>query len=181
MATAQSGDAPTDTGSQPADNDWVKASTYGNKWLLYLRSPNGKALDRALVRYTGLSLITWAFARVGDKPYTPTLLLTTIGCRTGAQRSSALPFFPVGDDLIVVGSAGGGPTNPKWVSNLKADPHCWLTIKRRTVAATGRAAAGEEWARLFEEVALQHLGLRDYQTSARRYGRDVPLVVLTLR
>ena len=72
MATAQGGDAPADTGSQPADDEWLRTSTYGNRWLLYLRSPNGKALDRALVRYTGLSLITWAFARVGNKPYTPT-------------------------------------------------------------------------------------------------------------
>jgi deazaflavin-dependent oxidoreductase (nitroreductase family) len=166
---------------RPPDDEWLKESTYGNRWLLYLRSPKGKAFDRTLVRWTGLSLITWAFARVGKKSYQPTLLLTTIGCRTGRLRSSALPYFPVGDDLVVVGSAGGGPNDPKWVSNLRADSHCWLTIRRRTVPATGRTATGAEREQLFEEVAKTHLGLRDYQTSARRYGRDVPLVVLSLR
>ena len=163
---------------QEAKRDAARASAHGNRWLLLLRSPYGKAFDRALVRWTGWSLVTWAFARAGGHPYTPSLVLQTIGRRSGRVRASVLPYFPVGDDLVVCGSKGGGPLDPLWVENVRADGNCWLRIRRRLVPARGHEATGEERERLYPLVAGLHPGLDGYQERAGGYGRDVPLVVL---
>jgi deazaflavin-dependent oxidoreductase (nitroreductase family) len=163
---------------QQAMRDAARASAHGNRWLMLLRSRRGKAFDRALVRWTGWSLVTWAFARVGGHPYTPSLLLQTIGRKSGRIRSSVLPYFHIGDELVVCGSKGGGPIDPLWAENLRADGNCWLVVKRRVVPAWGHEATGAERARLYPVVAGLHPGLDAYQERASGYGRDVPLVVL---
>ena len=174
----------TDEAHRATDVDFrevVQWSTGGNKWLMSLRSRAGKSADRFLVRWVGWSLMTWGYAKAAGNPYQPTLLLQTIGRSSGLIRGSALPYYPVGDDLVVCGSNGGGPKDPMWVHNIRGDGHCWLRIKRRLLAADARVALGEERKRLFPIVSGLHPGLQRYQDQASTYGRDVPLVVLTPR
>jgi deazaflavin-dependent oxidoreductase (nitroreductase family) len=159
----------------------VRWSTGGDRWLMSLRSRPGKALDRFLVRWVGWSLVTWGYARAAGNPYQPTMLLQTIGRASGLIRTSVLPYYPVGDDLIVCGSNGGGPKDPMWVHNVRSDGHCWLRIKRRLLPANGHVAMGEERDRLFPIVSELHPGLQRYQNQASTYGRDVPIVVITPR
>jgi deazaflavin-dependent oxidoreductase (nitroreductase family) len=184
--------APNEPGSAAAEaskpaaaevdfRDVIKFSTRGNRWLVMLRSPVGKAVDRFLVRWVGWSLVTWGYAKAAGNPYQPTMLLHTIGRRTGVLRTSTLPYYRVGDDLIVCGSNGGGPKDPMWVGNIRGDSHCWLRIGRKFVPADGHVALGEERDELFPVVAKLHPGLERYQTQSSSYGRDVPLVVLTPR
>ena len=159
----------------------TRFSSGGRTNLIILRGARGRAVDRWLVRWLGWSMITWQYTRAAGRAYQPTLLLTTIGRRTGRLRSSALPYYPVGDDLVVCGTRGGGPLDPLWVGNLRADPNCWLRVRRRLVPATGRIVDGEERAALFDVVADLHGGLRRYQKQAATHGREIPLVVLTPR
>lgn len=172
----------TDEASAEVDfREVVRWSTGGNKWLTLLRSPAGKSLDRFLVRWAGWSLITWGYARAAGHRYQPTMLLHTIGRRTGLIRTTALPYYPVGDDLVVCGSNGGGPKDPMWVHNVRDDGHTWLRIKRRLIPADAHVALGEERDRLFPIVSGLHPGLQRYQDQSSTYGRDVPLVVLSPR
>jgi len=159
----------------------TRFSSGGRSHLIILRGAWGRAVDRWLVRWLGWSMITWQYTRAAGRRYQPTLLLTTIGRRSGRLRSSALPYYPVGGDLVVCGTRGGGPYDPLWVGNLRADPHCWLRVRRRLVPATARVAEGDERAALFGTVADLHGGLRRYQDQAATYGREVPLVLLTPR
>jgi deazaflavin-dependent oxidoreductase (nitroreductase family) len=159
----------------------MRFSAQGRTWLIVLRGSWGAAIDRFLVRWTGFSMITWQYAKATGRRYNPTLLLTTIGCRTGELRTSALPYFAIGDELIVCGTRGGGPTHPMWVSNVRADPHCWLRIRRHLVPASGRVVTGVERERLFDAVSKVHLGLRRYQDQAATHGREIPLVALSPR
>jgi deazaflavin-dependent oxidoreductase (nitroreductase family) len=159
----------------------TRFSSGGRSHLIILRGAWGRAVDRWLVRWTGWSMITWQYTRAAGRPYQPSLLLTTIGRRTGLLRSSVLPYYPVGGDLVVCGTRGGGPWDPLWADNIRADGHCWLRARRRLVPALARVASGEERARLFETVAAMHGGLRRYQVQAAAHGREIPLVVLTPR
>jgi deazaflavin-dependent oxidoreductase (nitroreductase family) len=173
-----------DDSPKPATVDFrevVRWSTGGNRWLMLLRSPAGKSLDRFLVRWAGWSLVTWGYARAAGNPYQPTLLLHTIGRRTGRIRTTALPYYPVGGDLVVCGSNGGGPKDPMWVHNIRSDGHTWLRIKCRLIPADAHVALGEERDSLFPTVSALHPGLQRYQDQASSYGRDVPIVVLSKR
>jgi deazaflavin-dependent oxidoreductase (nitroreductase family) len=172
------GDSPR-RGSREERIELTRFSSGGRSRFIILRGAWGRAVDRWLVRWTGWSMITWQYTRAAGRPYQPSLLLTTIGRKTGALRSSVLPYYRVGDDLVVCGTRGGGPHDPLWAGNIRADAHCWLRVRRRLVPATGRVASGAERAALFETVAEQHGGLRRYQQQASTYGREVPLVVLT--
>jgi deazaflavin-dependent oxidoreductase (nitroreductase family) len=173
-------DGPT-RGSRAERLALTRFSSGGRSHLIILRGDWGRAVDRFLVRWMGWSMITWQYTRAAGRRYQPSLLLTTIGRRTGQLRSSVLPYYRVGDDLVVCGTRGGGPYDPLWADNLRTDAHCWLRVRRRSVPATGRVATGEERAALFEAVAAQHGGLRRYQQQASAYGREMPLVVLTPR
>jgi deazaflavin-dependent oxidoreductase (nitroreductase family) len=150
----------------------------GRTWFVVLRGARGRAIDRFLVRYTGYSLITLQYAKAAGNPYTPTLLLTTIGRRTGELRECALPYVRVGDDLVVVGSRAGGPVDPQWVHNLRAHPQVWITVDRRRRPALAHVAEGEERAALFDVVSAAKPSLAHYQARADTHGRLIPLVVL---
>jgi len=159
----------------------TRFSSGGRGQFIVLRGSWGRVIDRFLVRWTGWSMITWQYTRAAGRAYQPTLLLTTIGRTTGLLRSSALPYYRVGDDLVVCGTRGGGPHDPLWVGNLKADPQCWLRVGRRLIPASARVASGEERVELFETLAPMHGGLLRYQKQAATYGREIPLVILTPR
>jgi deazaflavin-dependent oxidoreductase (nitroreductase family) len=160
----------------------VNFSAHGRPWVIVMKpTPRGKAIDRALVRWAGFSLISYEFAKAAGRPYhRDHLLLTSIGWRSGNLVTSCLPFYRHGEDLVVCGTKGGGPSDPFWVKNLEAEPRCWIRVNRRQTAATARVSAGSERTRVFESVARQHPDLERYQAQTTQLGRDVPLVLLTL-
>ena len=71
-------------------------------------------VERALVRYTGYSLLSRHVTRRIGVSYVPTLLLVSIGQRSGELREAPLFYFEDGDDYFVVGSIGGSPRHPEW-------------------------------------------------------------------
>jgi deazaflavin-dependent oxidoreductase (nitroreductase family) len=52
----------------------------------------------------------------------PVIIVTNTGNKTGAIRKTPLMRAKDGDSYILVGSVGGGPKNPVWVYNLRANP-----------------------------------------------------------
>lgn len=52
----------------------------------------------------------------------PCIIVTHKGRRTGGIRKIPLMRVKVGDAYVLVGSMGGAPQNPSWVSNLRANP-----------------------------------------------------------
>ena len=58
-----------------------------------------------------------------------TLLLTTIGRKSGLQRTTPLIFARDGDNYLVVASMGGAPQHPQWYRNLVANPHVQLQVQ----------------------------------------------------
>jgi deazaflavin-dependent oxidoreductase (nitroreductase family) len=183
MTSESAGETPEGLEAMSTPAGRLKFSSHGKPWMIVLKpTPRGKAVDRLICRWTGHSLITFEFAKAAGRPYfRNNLLLTTIGSKTGELRTSCLPYFRYGDELVVCGTKGGGPSNPFWVGNLVADPQCWIRIKRRQVAATARVAVGTERDEVFAAVARQHLDLERYQAQTTTFGRDVPLVMISPR
>jgi deazaflavin-dependent oxidoreductase (nitroreductase family) len=162
-------------------NEAISYSSRGNTRWIILKGSRGRAFDRALVRYLGYSFITWQYAKAAGVGYRSTLLLTTIGKRSGQLRARALPYHRDGDGFVVVGSNGGGPKDPDWVWNVRANDSAWVHVKRRKVAVTAHVAEGAEYERLFAMISAKGDSLARYQERASTFGRTVPLVVLKPR
>ncbi len=89
----------------------------------------------------------------GDGPSgLPTLLLTTIGRKSGKERVVALAFLPDGEEMVVVGSLAGYDNHPAWVLNLRANPDCWVQLDDKKYTAVARDAEEHERDGLWEKL-----------------------------
>src|SRR6516165_4693174 len=76
----------------------------------------------------------WDASLGGGKGMVPTLLLTTIGRKTGRSLILPLIFGRSGKDYVVVASKGGAPAHPSWYLNLQAKPEVQLQVKAEKFA-----------------------------------------------
>ena len=106
----------------------------------------------------------------------PTLLLTTIGRRSGEARTNALIFGRDGSDYLVVASMGGAPTHPNWYWNLLAQPSAEIQVRAVQIKVTARTAEDDEKPRLWK---IMSDGWPNYDVYQSRTDRVIPLVVLT--
>ena len=137
-------------------------------------------LHQAIYRGTHGWIGRWLIGR-------PTLLLTTLGRRTGRQRTNALIYFKDGASLVVVASNGGSDHSPGWVVNLRSEPHVRVQVGRRKWSATAHVAMPEERARLWPLVNRHNRGLAPlchfgahgrYDAYQRHTSREIPIVIL---
>ena len=61
----------------------------------------------------------------------PTLILTTLGRRSGKPRRLALIYGTDGDRYIVVASKGGAAKHPEWYLNLRDNPEVAQAIENK--------------------------------------------------
>lgn len=151
-------------------------SSGGNRNRIFLRGKWGLAIDTAILWLTGYSLMTKQYSAATGSPYQETLLLYTQGAKSGKTRRAGLPFFTVDGDRVVRGSNGGGPTDPHWVFNVRANSSAKIRVARRTRAVRAHVAEGEERARLFEILSKMSKSTEGYQRMCA--PRELPLVVL---
>jgi deazaflavin-dependent oxidoreductase (nitroreductase family) len=105
----------------------------------------------------------------------PTLLLTTIGRRSGEPHTMPLIYGTVEGAYIIIGSKGGAPTQPAWYHNLRAEPQVELQVGPEVFAATARIAAGPERDQLWRHMAAVYPPFLDYQAKTTR---EIPVVVM---
>jgi deazaflavin-dependent oxidoreductase (nitroreductase family) len=108
----------------------------------------------------------------------PTVILTTVGNKTGKIRKTPLMRVEHNGSYAVVASLGGDPKHPVWYYNITANPEVELqdgATKKKYVAheATGEEKA-EWWARAVEAWP-------DYDNYQKKTDRVIPLFVLTPR
>ncbi len=119
----------------------------------------------------------WIGHRIPGAPNS--LLLHTVGARTGLPRTSALSYARDGNSYLVVASNGGDQRAPGWYHNLKADPHVEINVgpRRFTVTAQPVLPTDPDFARLWRIVNANNAGRYDgYQA---RTTRPIPVVRLT--
>ena len=104
------------------------------------------------------------------------LILTTKGAKTGESRMAVLAYRPEGDKWVIAGSTGGAPTDPAWVSNLKADPNVTIEVDNEVVPATATIeATGAERDRLWDAHVADMPGFGEYPSKT---DRIIPMIVL---
>ncbi len=106
----------------------------------------------------------------------PTLLLTTIGRKSGKERTVALVFLRHGDSMIVVGSLAGYDRHPAWCLNATANPDCWVQLDDKKTKAVARNATDEERKELWQKLNEMFPVWGHFQ---KQTDRPFPIVVLT--
>ncbi|CCH27929.1 nitroreductase family deazaflavin-dependent oxidoreductase [Actinosynnema sp. NPDC047251] len=104
-----------------------------------------------------------------------TLLLTTIGRKSGQPRRTALIYQPYGDAYVIVASYGGSPDHPAWYKNLEANPTVDVQVGADEFTATARTTSGDERAELWK---LMNEVWPDYEGYQKKTDREIPVVVL---
>ncbi len=104
-----------------------------------------------------------------------TVRLTTIGRRTGQERSVMVGYFESGPDLVTLAMNGWGEGEPAWWLNLQAHPDVRVEAPEGPRLVTGRAAEGDERERLWARWQEIDKNLDDY--AARRSGKTAVVVL----
>ncbi|MBS9535345.1 nitroreductase family deazaflavin-dependent oxidoreductase [Mycobacterium sp. M1] len=109
----------------------------------------------------------------------PSLLLHTVGAKTGKPRTSTLTYARDGDSYLIVASMGGAPRSPAWYHNLKAHPNVEVNVGTHRFAASARAVLPDDsdYARLWRVVNDNNANR--YDAYQRRTSRPIPVIALT--
>ncbi len=119
----------------------------------------------------------WRIGAGFRKPV-PVLLLEHVGRRSGTVFTTPLLYLPHGDDLLVVASQGGLPSNPQWYLNLLAAPDTQVQVRAEVRRVRARVAGTEERAALWPLLVELYADFASYQTWTER---TIPVVVLEPR
>ena len=106
---------------------------------------------------------------------TQTLLLTTIGRKSGEPRELPLIYGRSGDDYLIVASKGGADEPPAWYVNLVADPEVEVQVRGDRFKARAREATPEEKPKMWETMVAEWPAYDDYQSKTER---PIPVIVL---
>ena len=107
----------------------------------------------------------------------PTLLLTTIGRKSGKEFTTPVNGMRDGDSYLVVASLAGYDALPHWYLNLEKNPRVWLQVKDKKVPATARTLTREEKAPLWPRLLAEGQPLWAYFQMFTE--REFPVVLVT--
>lgn len=142
----------------------------GGAWLMRLAKP---MFDLQISRYRRTA---------GPTPPRmmglPVILLTTVGAKTGKERTHVLGGFADGDDAwLVVASNGGAPTHPAWFINLARNPDkLRIEVGNRKLAVRADSLQGREREEALARVAAIAPRYGEYQ---KKTDREIPVIRLT--
>ena len=103
------------------------------------------------------------------------LKLTTVGRKSGKQRTVELLYIKDGASYVVTASNAGRQRHPGWFFNLRDNPEVTFQVRNQHKKAVAEIAGPEKrselWARLLEIAPL-------YKAYEKRADREIPMVIL---
>ena len=113
--------------------------------------------------------------------FIPSLLLHTVGAKTGQARTTSLTYARDGDDYLIVASKSGDPKAPGWYHNLRKNPTVEINVGPRRFAVTARPVLPDDpdYSRLWQIVNKNNSNR--YTEYQKKTSRPIPVVVLTRR
>ena len=103
----------------------------------------------------------------------PSLVLHTVGAKSGVVRDVPLMYTPDGHGrAIVAGTNFAGEKHPAWTTNLLANPDADITVRGRRMPVHATLIPESERDAAWATIERQWPGYRDYE---RESGRTVRL------
>ena len=108
----------------------------------------------------------------------PSLLLHTVGAKTGRARTTALTYARDGDSYLIVASNGGADRYPGWYHNLRKSGDAEINVGPDRFAVSAREVTpdDEDFLRLWEIVNKNNASR--YTSYQHRTKRPIPVFVL---
>jgi len=144
--------------------------------LLMTRSLS-KIFSRILHRADGfvLQLNGGRFTITSAMAGLPTILLTTIGAKSGISRTLPLACVPDGDKYALVASNLGQPRFPSWYCNLKMNPECTVRVGKKIRTFVAHEVFDTEYDRYWKMAVDIYAGFAAYK---ERVPRRIPIMLL---
>jgi deazaflavin-dependent oxidoreductase (nitroreductase family) len=126
----------------------------------------------------GMRLLTALYRVTGGRSSRHSLILTTVGSRSGEERVASLRRFDEGDGRwLVVGSAGGAARHPAWIYNLARNPDkVWVDVGKDRVKVRPGLLHGDERATAWSRIVAEAPQFGGY---LHKTDRELPVVRLT--
>ena len=106
----------------------------------------------------------------------PSLVLHTVGAKSGEPRDAPLMYCPDGRGrAIVAGTNFAGQRHPAWTANLLAHPDAAITVRGKRMAVRASPVPDDERDAVWMRIEQQWPGYRSYE---RQSGRTVRLFIL---
>ena len=108
------------------------------------------------------------------------LVLTTVGAKSGAERTTPVGWFPGPDgSWLIVASAAGAKGNPAWYYNLAAHPdQVQIEVDGRKVPVTAEQLHGTEREQGWQQIITASPRFAQYQVKT---DRELPIIRLVPR
>jgi len=109
------------------------------------------------------------------------LVLTTVGAKSGVERTNPVGWFPTGDDdsWLIVASAAGAPKNPAWYYNIAAHPDkITVEMAGRRIPVTAEQLHGPQREEAWQRITTASPRFGEYQVKT---DRELPIIRLTRR
>jgi deazaflavin-dependent oxidoreductase (nitroreductase family) len=98
----------------------------------------------------------------------PQLTLTTIGRKSGKERTVQLGYTADGDDVLIVASNFGGTNHPAWSYNLDANPSAKIRLGAEDRSVIAARLTDSEKAILWPKIANTIPQMKTYVTKTDR-------------
>ncbi len=105
----------------------------------------------------------------------PVVVITNLGAKSGKVRKTPLMRVEHDGHYAAVGSKGGAPQDPLWVSNFRANPRVEVQDGARREDMVAREVTGQERAAWWERAVAAYPPYADYQ---KKTNRLIPVFVL---
>jgi len=140
------------------------------------RQPNG-----TLMRWANKAM-AWRMRRSGGGKMMGfnALILTTVGRRSGIERTNPVGWFPGPDgSRFIVASANGAVDNPAWYYNLAANPdRARIEVDGQTIDVTARQLHDGERDQAWQQITTAAPRFAQYQ---QQTDRVLPIIRLDPR
>lgn len=108
----------------------------------------------------------------------PTIILTTIGAKSGLPRILPIACVPDGEKYALIASNFGQAHFPAWYHNLKTNTECMVRVGNRIRTFVAREIHGIEYERYWKMAVDIYAGYAAYK---ERAGRRIPVMLLEPR
>jgi deazaflavin-dependent oxidoreductase (nitroreductase family) len=135
----------------------------------------GEKMPGAAVAIMGV--IPRLYRLLGGRGMGRTVILTTVGAKSGKKRDAHLMGFAEGDGWLVVASKGGDPKHPAWFLNMARHPdQVWVQVGSRRMRVRPETVKGDARAKAWKRIVSEFSNYAGYE---KKTDREIPVIHLT--